>query len=206
MAWRTRALSRSLGTVTERSLERAERFVGAARELVEKTERLEFTVQEVVARSGLSLRSFYQHFESKEDLLLALFEELVRDAAARASKRLVRIGEPEARLRFLVERFYSGRGALAAPTSAEIQGLAEARPEDLRAALEPLVSLFAEVIAGAQAAGVARAGDPREHALHLLLVVMMHTQTRAQGLMGGDWPTLTREQLWGYCRRALCAD
>ena len=34
-------------------------------------------MQEVVERSGQSLRSFYQHFDGKHELLLALFEESV---------------------------------------------------------------------------------------------------------------------------------
>ena len=38
----------------------------------------DFTVQEVVERSGQSLRSFYQYFGGKHELLLALFEESVR--------------------------------------------------------------------------------------------------------------------------------
>ena len=41
----------------------------------------EFTVQEVVERSGQSLRSFYQYFGGKQELLLALFEESVRSTA-----------------------------------------------------------------------------------------------------------------------------
>ena len=41
----------------------------------------EFTVQEVVERSGQSLRSFYQYFGGKHELLLALFEESVRSTA-----------------------------------------------------------------------------------------------------------------------------
>ena len=35
----------------------------------------DFTVQDVVERSGQSLRSFYQYFAGKHELLLALFEE-----------------------------------------------------------------------------------------------------------------------------------
>ena len=40
-----------------------------------------FTVQNVVERSGLSLRSFYNHFAGKHELLLALFEESIRMTA-----------------------------------------------------------------------------------------------------------------------------
>jgi len=54
----------------------------------------EFTVQEVVERSGQSLRSFYQYFGGKQELLLALFEETVRSTAEHLYERISRDDEP----------------------------------------------------------------------------------------------------------------
>ena len=59
-----------------------ELFLDAARELM-NTNATDFTVQEVVERSGQSLRTFYQYFAGKYELLLALFEESIEGAAAR---------------------------------------------------------------------------------------------------------------------------
>src|SRR6202000_3483962 len=42
--------------------------------MLRDTRRTDFTVQEVVARSKTSLRAFYQHFSSKDELLIALLE------------------------------------------------------------------------------------------------------------------------------------
>ena len=58
-----------------------ELFLDAARELM-NTNATDFTVQEVVERSGQSLRTFYQYFAGKYELLLALFEESIEGAAA----------------------------------------------------------------------------------------------------------------------------
>ena len=64
----------------------------------------EFTVQEVVERSGQSLRSFYQYFDGKHELLLALFEESVRATAERLQEMVAEEDDPLERLhRFVVE-------------------------------------------------------------------------------------------------------
>ena len=203
MGWKARTLERTLETATARSLERGSRFVEAARELALESRQLDFTVQEVVARSGLSLRSFYQHFEGKEELLLALYEELVSDAAARAAAKIASIDDPVEQLRVLVHRFYAARGAFPSPLDRQIQRVLQDRPGDVRMALEPLVELFAQVIGRAIEAGAGCEGPARDHAVHLLLVVMAHTQARSKELMGNGWPVFSREQLWGYCRRSL---
>jgi AcrR family transcriptional regulator len=201
--WRERAVGRSLSSATARSQDRAGRFVAAARDLVRESGDLDFAVQDVVQRAGLSLRAFYQHFDGKDDLVVALYEEVVHAAAERARRQVEKQSDPVERLRLLVFRLHGERGAFPASMASEIQQLARARPEEMRAALEPLVALFEEVVGAAQAAGAIRSGDPREHALHVVLVLLMHVQARGQGLFGGTWPTPSRDQVWEYCERAL---
>src|SRR4249920_2157327 len=79
--WRELAVARSLDPARVRAEKRVQRFLDAALELMESAPDKEFTVQEVVERSGQSLRSFYQYFAGKHELLLALFEESVRSTA-----------------------------------------------------------------------------------------------------------------------------
>lgn len=59
-----------------------QRFLDAAQELIAEKRTTDFTVQEVVDRSKQSLRSFYQHFDGKHELLLALFEDALSKSAA----------------------------------------------------------------------------------------------------------------------------
>lgn len=206
MGWQERALGRSLESVAARSRERALRFVAAAREIVAESGDLDFAVQDVVRRAGLSLRSFYQHFDGKDDLVVALYEEIVHAAAERARRQAERIEDPIARLRFLVLRFYRERGAFPASMAAEVQQLVRARPREMRAALAPLLEVFADAVRAGQEARVVRAGEPSEHALHLLLVVLTYTQARGQGLLGGEWPIPAPERIWDYCLRSLADD
>src|SRR5437763_9607122 len=77
-SWRERAVERSLRNARAKALSRSDRFIQVAMELLSETGRTDFTVQELVERSRTSLRSFYQHFASKDELLLALFEEVIR--------------------------------------------------------------------------------------------------------------------------------
>src|SRR6478736_7968973 len=79
-AWRQRAVSRSLDAARSRAEKRAKRFLDAAFELMDEKGSTEFTIQEVIDRSQQSLRGFYQYFNGKDELLLALFEETVREA------------------------------------------------------------------------------------------------------------------------------
>ena len=80
--WREQAVARSLDSARTRAENRVQRFLDAALELMTDSDTgKEFTVQEVVERSGQSLRSFYQYFGGKHELLLALFEESVRSTA-----------------------------------------------------------------------------------------------------------------------------
>src|SRR5881227_2329972 len=79
-AWRSRAVSRSLDAARSRAEKRAKRFLDAAFELMDEKGTTEFTIQEVIDRSQQSLRGFYQYFDGKNGLLLALFEETIREA------------------------------------------------------------------------------------------------------------------------------
>ena len=83
------AVARSLDSARLRSEGRVQRFLDAGFELLARAESgKEFTVQEVVDRSGQSLRSFYQYFAGKHELLLALFDEAILSTADRLEEQL----------------------------------------------------------------------------------------------------------------------
>src|ERR1700744_1473375 len=76
--WRQRAVDRSTRAPKLRAEQRVQRFLDAAQAVITDKGSTDFTVQEVVERSSQSLRSFYQHFDGKHELLLALFEDALR--------------------------------------------------------------------------------------------------------------------------------
>jgi AcrR family transcriptional regulator len=91
-------VGRSLAEATKRSLDRGAALIRAAATLMEGTKGASFTVQEVANEAGLSLRSFYQHFGSKDDLLLAVYEEAMRVYALLLNEDVDRFSEPLDRL------------------------------------------------------------------------------------------------------------
>ena len=80
-AWRQRAVERSTRAAKLRAEQRVQGFLDAAQQLLGERGTTDFTVQEVVDRSKQSLRSFYQHFDGKHELLLALFEDALSSSA-----------------------------------------------------------------------------------------------------------------------------
>ena len=79
--WHRRVVGRSLRTATQRSIDRGASLVRAAAVLLERSQGEDFTVQDVADEAHQSLRTLYQYFESKDDLLLAVFEEAMRTYA-----------------------------------------------------------------------------------------------------------------------------
>src|SRR5205085_8555749 len=59
---------------------RERRFMKSALAILGETGRTDFTVLEVVERSKTSLRSFYQHFTTKDELLLALIDNIMSES------------------------------------------------------------------------------------------------------------------------------
>src|SRR3954469_17795431 len=104
VSWRDLAVARSLDPARVRAEKRVQRFLDAALELMNSASGRDFTVQEVVERSGQSLRSFYQYFAGKYELLLALFEESVRATADHLRALSLEEDDPVERLhQFVIE-------------------------------------------------------------------------------------------------------
>lgn len=155
--WRGRTLERSLRTARERAMSRSERFITVATELLYETGNLDFTVQDLVERSGLSLRSFYQQFASKDELLLAVLEEAIRSYVSNLRERVEAEADPVRRLEMYVTEFFdagqkSNRRASAA-LSRYLLTLTGAEPAELARVLAPQVDLLSEIIAAGCRAG-----------------------------------------------------
>src|ERR1700751_677284 len=85
---------------------RVSSFMRAALAILGETGRTDFTVLEVVERSKTSLRSFYQHFSTKDELLLALIDKIMSESTKQW--REATTGLPSTRaLRVLIDRICS---------------------------------------------------------------------------------------------------
>ena len=79
--WHRRVVGRSLRKAADRSVDRGMNLIRAAATVLDRSGGEDITVQEVADEAGQSLRTLYQYFESKDDLLLAVFEEAMRTYA-----------------------------------------------------------------------------------------------------------------------------
>ena len=185
----------------------AERLVVAARGLMWEAGGPTFTVTQVVAAAGTSLKSFYRCFAGKDELLVALFADDARRGAAALDAVLGESDDAVVRLRGAVEglfRFVSvdGRLPYAAALVREHLRLAESHPEQLRAVLRPFVELFEREVADAQAVGAVRAGDARRDARTLFHLVVSHLHALICHQID-ERPTDVAQDLWRFCEAAL---
>jgi AcrR family transcriptional regulator len=179
------AVARSLDSARARAENRLQRFLDAALELMNEGEpHKDFTVQEVVERSGQSLRLFYQYFSGKHELLLALFEETVRSSTEFLRHKIADEGDALGRLhRFVVEYYRLCRPVPRSDPAGHFpnawmlvdfaQQLLTSHPTEAALAFSPLVSLFGEVLDDAAAADAIRPGLRRSAISGMVLEAIM---------------------------------
>ncbi|MGH9273776.1 MAG: TetR/AcrR family transcriptional regulator [Acidimicrobiales bacterium] len=218
VSWRDLAVNRSLDSARTRAENRVQRFLDAALELMDGDSK-EFTVQEVVERSGQSLRSFYQYFGGKHELLLALFEESIRSTAAHLREQIAQDDDELERLhRFVVEYYKVCRPAPKAkaakkaltPTPVLVdfaQQLLTAHPTEAARAFVPMVTLFEEILDAAAKAGAIRSSLHRRHVAGVVLEAIMFNAfaaTIAGASVKAD-PADAAEELWDLVFHGLVA-
>lgn len=185
--WRDLAVARSLDPARARAEQRVQRFLDAARELMHGSDTKDFTVQQVVAHSGQSLRSFYHYFAGKHELLLALLEESIRTTAEHLDHEVAGVEDPLDRLRTFLVTYYRicapappGRTAKkGAPNPAALadfaQQLLAEHPHESAEAFGPLVEMLEELLQNAAKAGALRSNlDHRRLAGVLLNEIMFN--------------------------------
>jgi AcrR family transcriptional regulator len=141
---------------------REKRFMKSALAILGETGRADFTVLEVVERSKTSLRSFYQHFSTKDELLLALIDKIMSESTRKWRDDTAGL-PPVAALRVLIDR-------ICTPAESTTQDrvnrgltnyndhLAETLPREYARVLSPLHDLIKDIIKRGVADGSFRAG------------------------------------------------
>ncbi len=213
---RDQAVARSLDSARLRAESRVQRFLDAAFELLTSRPGRDFTVQEVVERSGQSLHSFYQYFGGKHELLLALIEESVRTATDQLREAIAEEDEPIERLhRFVLEYYRMCRPSEPSDTGTKQRGplgmaefaqqLLTEHPKEAARVFAPLVTLFEEVLSESVAAGSVRSGLRHGPIVGIVLeVIMFNTFSSTIGGMSlrhsdGD----SAEDLWNLIMHGI---
>ena len=157
-----KASGRSTETVGAEPEPRERRFMRSALAILGETGRTDFTVLEVVERSKTSLRSFYQHFSTKDELLLALIDKIMSEST-RIWRDETEGLAPVAALRVLIDR-------ICTPAESTTQDkvnrgltyyndhLAEALPREYARVISPVHGLIKDIIKRGIADGSFRTG------------------------------------------------
>jgi uncharacterized protein (TIGR00369 family) len=193
--------------VEEAEITRADRFIKTAVAILSETGRTDFTVQEVVARSKTSLRAFYQHFSSKDELLLALFERTIAQSV-RAWRAETDGLDSTAALKLVIDRISqqpesSTQDSLNRALSLYNQHLAETRPREYARVLSPLHQLIRDIVGQGITEGVFNPGLDVGAAAAIVMQTMMGAQ-RLHWLGSELISTpIDAGQLHDFCSRAL---
>ena len=208
--WKQRAVERSTRAAKLRAEQRVQRFLDAAQVIIAEKGSTDFTVQEVVDRSRQSLRSFYQHFDGKHELLLALFEDALRRATEQIRAAAQGQADPLDRLKVAVQLLFE----LSRPDPAARRPLFTdfapqlllSHPAEVRVAHAPLLALLAELLTEASATGELRAGiDPRRAAALTMQTVMFVAQSAVVS-DEDDLPVITSDEVWEFCAHGFTAN
>ena len=188
---------------------RNDRFLQAALQLLSEGQS-DFSVRELVEVSQMSLRSFYESFDGKDDLFLAIYEEATFTGLTRQLKAVAAAGEhPLERLR----AFMSAEWIVAEKASQKLQRalaiyhqrLAETRPAELAAVLEPQHRALTQLLTACRAAGMT--GPELEDSTNAsILIHLMMATLQAQVLdfrLGGN--AINGQQVWAFIEPTFTA-
>jgi uncharacterized protein (TIGR00369 family) len=195
------------GPTAEAEVTRGDRFIRTALEILRETGRTDFTVQEIVARSKTSLRAFYQHFSSKDELLLALFDRTIEQSAQTWRAEINGLNSTSA-LKLVIDRLSqqpesSTQDSLNRALSLYNQHLAETRPREYARVLSPLHQLIRDIVGQGITEGVFNPGLD----VGATAAIIMQTMVGAQRLhwLGSELngTPIDAGQLYDFASRAL---
>lgn len=208
--WEIRAALRAYSRVGERVGEEdgrhpAEQILSAGLELVR--EQSDFTVKQLSERAGIALQTFYRHFGTKDELLLAMLEENISRGTRGLLSEADAIGDPLERLHRLVtapivsDFDESGRRMLQW-AARERQRLTARFPQAVFAVHLPYRAAVQQAIEAIVEAGRGSSADAALDAAIIQHEVMLLTHLTHGGGLDRD-PETVAERAWELIHRGL---
>ena len=207
-AWSERVVEQSevVQRTRARQVEQGRAIVAAARRLIDERGD-QFTIQELVREASVSLQTFYKTFGGKDQLLLAVFEDLIAEGSARFEEAARELPGPVERLHFYVTTALLSLTSAPAGISprfmtSEHWRLHQLFPAEAARATQPFAEMVARQIVLANDEGILTSPDPARDAWFVseLITSVFHHCAFAGA---GPEPARTAEELWSFCLRAL---
>jgi AcrR family transcriptional regulator len=185
-------------------VEQATAIVQAARHLIE-VKGPSFTTQELIKEAGIALQTFYRYFAGKDQLLLAVIEDIIEEGCRRYREAAREIDDPVERLRAHLTATVSGLEAGRRGPSfitAEHWRLQTLYPDEVSRATQPFTDLLLEEIQAAVDAGQLHPADP-EYSAWLMTQLAMSV-FHHYDCAGLDEPAARiADRMWAFCLAAL---
>ena len=186
---------------------RESRFMRSALSILAETGRTDFTVLEVVERSKTSLRSFYQHFSTKDELLLALIDTIMAESTKHWRKETDDLPAAEA-MRVLINRICTPaettkQDSINRGLTYYNDHLAESLPREYSRVLSPLHQLIGEILKRGIAEGTFRPDLETETTAALIMqAVLGAMRLRSLGAELNGVP-IDGAHIYDFCVRGL---
>lgn len=175
------------------------------------------TIRAMLKRTGLARRAFYERFAGKDDLVLAVFEETLKEAAVFLERETADCPDALDQVRVIVYSLVLGTqpqdGGIGIRRISAIvrehMRLAQTRPSELESALRPLLGVIADRISAGIRTGQLRTCDPALQAtlIYNLIASTVHIELLMEE--SGEAASYRRQRLaddiWEFCRRAIVA-
>jgi TetR/AcrR family transcriptional regulator len=165
-----------------------------------------FTTQEVVREAGVALQTFYRYFGSKDQLLLALIGQLIREHCVVLAETARPLDDPVARLEMYVRMtlapLHIPEGLASARfITAEHWRLHQTCPTELSAATQPVSDLLRDELEAGLSAGTLFPRNPERDAWLMTKTVIGAYHHYA---FQPDDPALATldDDVWSFCLAA----
>ncbi|UGQ12705.1 TetR/AcrR family transcriptional regulator [Yinghuangia sp. ASG 101] len=207
-SWADRAAERS--PAVQRSRARSEQQV---RSILDAARRLTtakgtaFTTSDLTKESGVALQTIYRHFAGKDQILLAVVEELIAEQAERAEELARHLPDPVSRLRYYVIGTLDSLRHATNLTGAQFMvaehwRLHQLFPDEIAAANEPYARLVAAELREAAEQGLLSPRNPDWDAWFVIKLVMSTYHHYAFATADEQVEDIL-EHLWGFCLQAF---
>ncbi len=167
------------------------------------SEEVDLTVPALAGRAGMSTKTFYRHFASRDELLLAVLEEELAIGAHLVRKAVNAHSLPVARMHACVLAYVALPGRYGTPGVRRAwtqlsQRLIALYPDRAKQSSAPMMAIFREGIEDLAAAGVVELDDPELTARGIFHLVTGHLVDAAYEERPGVYLRLGAHA-WRFC-------
>jgi AcrR family transcriptional regulator len=181
-------------------------LIDASFELVRESGNLEPTVGAIVKEAGLSNKAFYRHFRSKDELLLAVLDDGIRQLGDYLMVRMAAVDSPLDQIRawvsgLLEQALNLDAAARTRPFATSRARLADRFPDEVGESEQQLTGMLRETLELARASGAIDSENPGADAESIYNLAMGWVERR---LSESELPAREdAEHLVEFCLRGL---